>query len=158
MNKLNETDKAYIAGFFDGEGCISISKYQREGRNKTPVYSLQVVIAQKGVDVLHDLQFLTGVGALHERHKYHPGTYEWRLSPNDALDFLTEILPYLRGKHQEALIAIEYQNKQGNKNHKGKGYIVPVELVQEKDSYYLKLQELKGTSSIKRGRPRKKIS
>jgi hypothetical protein len=97
---------------------------------------------------------VTGIGTLHERYKYHPGTYEWRISPNEALDFLTEILPYLYGKQQEALIAIEYQSKQGTKNHKGRGYIVPDNLVQEKEAYYLKLQELKGTSSKGRGRPK----
>jgi hypothetical protein len=154
MNKLTETEKAYIAGFFDGEGCVSISKYKREGANRTPSYTLQVVIAQKGIAILNGLYAITGIGVIHERYKYHPGTYEWRLNPKDAVDFLTEILPYLRGKYQEAMIAIEYQSKQGTKNHKGRGYVVPQALIDEKESYYKKLQEMKGTSSIKRGRPK----
>ncbi len=156
MNDLTEVQKAYIAGFFDGEGCISISKYQGKN-NRTPVYSLQVVIVQKGIDALFEMYELVGVGSFHERKKYHVGTYEWRIPPIDAADFLKEILPYLKSKKQEAEIAIEYQSKQGHKNSTGKGYTVPQNLIDEKEAYYLQLQKLKGTSAIKRGRPKPEI-
>jgi hypothetical protein len=154
MNKLTEFEKAYIAGFFDGEGCISISKYQGKN-NRTPVYFLQVVIVQKGIDTLLELQQSTGIGSLHDRAKYSAGTYEWRIPGRAAADFLAVILPYLRNKKEEAEIAIEYQSKQGHKGSTGRGYTVPQELIDEKESYYLRLQNLKGKSGKggKRGRP-----
>lgn len=155
MNKLTEIDKAYIAGFFDGEGCISISKYQGPN-NRTPVYFLQVVLVQKGISPLFELRELVGVGTIHDRTKYSKGVYEWRLPARDAAEFLVAILPYLRNKREQAEIAIEYQSKQGHKISGGRGWTVPQELIDEKETYYKKLQELKGKSgaSGKRGRPK----
>jgi intein-encoded DNA endonuclease-like protein len=152
MNELTETEKAYIAGFFDGEGCISISKHQGKN-NRTPVYCLNTILAQKGIDILAYILETTGVGSLNERKKYYPGTYELRISPLESVDLLKAILPYLKGKKHEAEIAIEYQSQQSHKNSGGKGWIVPQEMVDKKESYYLKLQQLKGTSG-KRGRPK----
>jgi len=152
MEILTEIDKAYIAGFFDGEGCISISKYQGKN-NRTPVYSLQVVIVQKGIDTLAALYNLTKIGTIHSRDKYHPDTYEWHIPRLDAVDFLTAILPYLRNKKMEAEVAIEYQEKQGRQHFTGLGYTVSPEHIAEKEMYYQKLHKLKGTSSIGRGRP-----
>jgi hypothetical protein len=34
MNNLTETQKGYIAGFIDGEGCINVYKrYESKGNN-----------------------------------------------------------------------------------------------------------------------------
>ncbi len=156
MNQLTETEKAYIAGFFDGEGCVSISKYQGKN-NRTPVYSLQVVLAQKGIEPLFELQELTGAGTIHDRTKYHKGTYEWRMNARDANDFLIAIVSYLKCKRKQVELAIEYQSQQGHKKSGGKGWVVPQEMIDKKESYYLKLRELKGTSSIGRGRPKKRV-
>lgn len=146
MNIITETEKAYIAGFMDGEGCISIGKYQGK-HNRTPVYQLQLVISQK-VDVLRDLCRIAGVGSVClNNHKEGRKYQQWRMSPHDAVDFLKAILPYLRVKRQEAEIAIEFQEKQGNKNFVGLGYTTPQHLIDEKESYYQALRSLKGDSA-----------
>lgn len=49
---MNETELAYLAGFFDGEGCIVISKAKYEQVNKRKpskfhiLYQLRVSITQ----------------------------------------------------------------------------------------------------------------
>jgi hypothetical protein len=156
MKELSETNKAYLAGFIDGEGCIHISKWQGKN-NRTPVYCLNVVISQKGAKskfLLSALRDLTGgIGSIHEESA-DPSMQAWRINPNDAVDLLKAVLPYLILRKEEAEIAIEYQWKQGHKNSTGKGYVVPPEIVAEKEAFYQRLHALKGTSGL-RGRPKK---
>ena len=152
MNKLTEPDKAYLAGFFDGEGCISISKFQGKN-NRTPVYQLQVAVSQKS-NVLVDLCQMSGLGTIF--HNPIQGVYQWRLSPREGAELLEAIYPYLRNKSVEAQIAIEYQSRQGHKNSGGKGWTVPQELIDEKESYYQRLREIKGKSGANGGRGRKR--
>jgi intein/homing endonuclease len=158
MNELTETQKAYLAGFFDGEGCVSIGKYQGK-HNRTPVYQLMIVIAQKVV-MLPELCKMTGVGSVHAKRDKNGQVYQqWRMSPRDGVDFLKAILPYLKNKQMEARIAIEFQSKQGHKNNTvGIGWIVPKELIAEKERYYQTLRSLKGTSGGNggRGAPKKR--
>lgn len=156
MNDLTEIQKAYIAGFFDGEGCVTILKAPPSGKSRTAVYSLTVIISQNGDIPIVELVELTGVGSIHE-HTQSPGAYNWQIRSKEARDFLVAILPYLKSKKEQAEIAIEYQNKQTHKNSTGRGYTVPQNLIDEKEAYYLQLQNLKGISGKlgRRGRPRK---
>jgi LAGLIDADG endonuclease len=154
MNELTEIQKAYIAGFFDGEGCISILKHFAGGKHKSSTYALTVILSQNGTIPLFEMLELTGVGSIHEKTQ-NPGSYNWQIRSIDASDFLKLILPYLKCKKEQAEVAIEFQGKQGHKNSTGRGYTVPLELSQEKETYYLKLQTMKGTSSKGRGRPKK---
>ena len=154
MNILTEAEKAYLAGFFDGEGCISIGKYQGKN-NRTPVYQLMVVVSQK--EDLSELCRLAGVGSVVvNNHRHGWVYYSWRMSPHDGAEFLATILPYLRNKAQEAEIAIEYQSRQGHKTSTGRGYIVPQHLIDEKERYYQTLRTLKGRSGGMGGRGRQK--
>jgi hypothetical protein len=157
MNDLTETQKAYLAGFFDGEGCVSISKFQGVN-NRTPVYQLQIVIAQKVV-MLPELCEMTGVGSVHAKKDKNGSVYQqWRMSPHEGCDFLKAILPYLKNKQMEARVAIEFQSKQGHKNNtQGRGWTVPPELIAEKERYYQTLRTMKGRSGAGggRGAPRK---
>ncbi len=152
MNILTETQKAYIAGFFDGEGCVSIGKYQGK-KNRTPTYQLMVVISQKD-DVLHELRDMVGIGSVcgnnHTKGRYYN---QWRMSPKDGVKFLEMILPYLRYKANQAELAIEFQSKQGHKLGAGIGYTVPQHLIDEKERYYQSMKDFKGNGS--RGRPKK---
>lgn len=158
MNELTETQKAYLAGFFDGEGCISISKFQGKN-NRTPVYQLHVVIAQK-ISILPELCELAGVGSVHEKHDPNGTIYQqWRMSPHEGAAFLEAILPYLRLKGPEAELAIEYQSKQGHKHNTiGRGWTVPQNMIDEKERYYQALRAMKGRSGGNggRGKPRRK--
>jgi hypothetical protein len=159
MNELTETQKAYLAGFFDGEGCVSLSKFQGPN-NRTPVYQLHVVIAQKVV-VLPELCELAGVGSVHVKNDRNGTVYQqWRMSPHEGCDFLKAILPYLKVKAEEARIAIEFQAKQGHKNGvtTGKGWTVPQDMIDEKERYFQALRKIKGRAGGEggRGAPRKR--
>jgi hypothetical protein len=161
MNELTEVQKAYIAGFFDGEGCISISKYQGKN-NITPAYTLKVVIGQKGDQPLFEFMEITGLGKIHKHKKQSCSGdfYQWHLCPADAKELLMAMLPYLRNKKREAQIAVEFVQKfnrasQTRGEGKGRGYSIPKCIVEQKERYRLALHELKGSSGEGRGAPRK---
>ena len=109
MDIIVETDLAYTAGFFDGEGCIRI--YSDKKRNR---YKLICSIGQKRLDILEWIQRCFG-GSIYES-KSRVTYYQWTIVAQQASAFIQEILPYLRLKVDEARLAIEFQStrkKQG---------------------------------------------
>ncbi len=109
----------YIAGFFDGEGCIGIY-YSSAGRRrkdgtKSAVYRLSVSLGQTDPAVIRHLkdQF-GGTVSFYERSKKNPNRLDawyWYITSKRAGDFLRAIEPYVIGKRQQLLLALEFQNQ-----------------------------------------------
>jgi hypothetical protein len=95
---MRETDKAYAAGFFDGEGHISYPKSSK-------AHHLQVVVAQVDRAPLDWLQLYFG-GRVRFYHNARAGIHRWTLSTSQAASFLEAVLPYLIVKHNEAVGAL----------------------------------------------------
>ena len=145
MNNITEAEKAYLAGFTDGEGCINISKYQGK-HNRTPVYNLTFTITQKNLSTLEHLCSLTGLGHIYKltySQNAMANMWQWKISCRETIVLLKQIFPYLRNKSMEAELAIEFQEQQGHRNSNGKGYPATAEQVASKEHYYLRLRELK---------------
>lgn len=101
---MKKTDLAYMAGFFDGEGWITISEKD-----------LRCGVAQANEWIINLFKFRFG-GRIYTRdpknHKGHLGKrfiWDWRIDSRQAALFLEAIKPYLILKLAEAQIAIEYQ-------------------------------------------------
>lgn len=108
---------AYSAGLFDGEGYISIlrttgakqlaAKRKRNiwheltvGMNiTTPEATLWFAERWGGTNLLHPTIYPN-------RKRIHM----WRISQVMARDFLKDLLPYLKIKREEAVLAIEFQS------------------------------------------------
>lgn len=97
-----ETDLAYIAGLFDGEGHISL----------VPVVygrmALRVGITNTDVGVI---QWLKGFGG-QARDKDNDGRdrtcYVWQITARrESVELLTALLPYLRIKRGKAVLALQ---------------------------------------------------
>lgn len=145
MNELSEITKAYIAGFFDGEGCISILKTKANGRNRSPRYTLVAVMVQKSDIPMGELYEEIGLGSIHMQRSNRTDNsylYHWQISSQGAATFLKCILPYLRSKKREAEIAIEFQatQKQGGNNGRHR---LPPEVLEQREHYYQLLHSLK---------------
>ena len=87
MNKLRPTERAYIAGFFDGEGCITFRK-DSLGRPR-------ISMSQKKPDVLWKIQQLLGYG--HVRAYTTSGGGSYRLDISSAAtceDFVSQVIKY----------------------------------------------------------------
>ena len=109
---MNESDLAYLAGFFDGEGSVSISENGKPSpRALSPNHTLQVAIGNTDITVLKQIQqhfggYLTTRCPSKPRHKT---VYQWSLRSTGAADFLKAIRPYLKMKCKQADIAIAFQ-------------------------------------------------
>ena len=103
----------YAAGFFDGEGCVNCSS----NRNNSFV---RILVVNTNIDVLKAFQAVWGgdINANYRQKSHWKQAYTWRLQHKSATDFLTEILPFLIVKRQQAEAAIAFNNLrpgQGNK-------------------------------------------
>ena len=100
---IAETDKAYIAGLFDGEGCVSYKQYmrKRKGQKKAyPTWQIRLEIAMTDESLLICLHEVLGVGTVGPR-KVKPGRkkqWRWRCSHRDAYYVSLLIWPWSHTK------------------------------------------------------------
>jgi len=103
---INE-DLAYAAGFFDGEGHIRIQRHSTRGS-----YMLSISAVQATKTPLPLLQQLFG-GLIKRRVLPYKGEtrvlFEWRTSSQSAQRALEAMLPYLRVKLDEAMVALDFR-------------------------------------------------
>ena len=87
-----DTELAYAAGLFDGEGSISLVR-QKTNRSHSP----QVSVASNDREVLDWFQkrFGGSIVTKQPRQATHSVSYDWRLTDRRALTFLQLIRPYL---------------------------------------------------------------
>lgn len=87
----------YIAGFFDGEGCVSIGTRGQ----------CQVSITQKNPEVLYMIQEIHG-GAVGCKERKFNNCYAWRqVSKEGVGKFLESILPHSVVKRKEIELGLE---------------------------------------------------
>ena len=89
---MADTELAYAAGLFDGEGSISLVR-QKNNRSHSP----QVAVASNDCEVLLWLQkrFGGSIVTKQPRKSTHSVSYDWRLTDRRALAFLQMVRPYL---------------------------------------------------------------
>ncbi len=126
---LTETEKAYLAGLFDGDGCVVIAKMKLPGR-PNPAYCLTVQYAQKESSILDRWQKRLGMGAVY--HKRKAGTCEWTMNGTDAETFLRLILPYLDLKRAEAEIGLRFRKTQHGRSS---CHVVPRPIIELREHY-----------------------
>ena len=91
----------YLAGFFDGEGCIHIATVKSR-------CSLRAQVGNNRVDVLNIFKDIFG-GTIHAPKGYNFS--EWRITGTGVEGFLEAMLPYLILKKEEAELGLEYRSK-----------------------------------------------
>jgi hypothetical protein len=109
-------DLQYIAGFFDGEGSICITK-SSSGRPKAGRYELKVSMVNTNRDVLLWIQAALGVGRIVVFKK--PNVVKPVMSTRtcycavwsgrQAEKIISLLLPYLKVKRGEAEIALKFR-------------------------------------------------
>lgn len=136
----------YIAGFFDGEGCIHVNKSKGEwNKQYRPRYSLRVTLVQKFSQCLYWIAGLFGgYIANHQRSKIG---CRWMTTDNKAGYFLEAILPYLRIKQQQARVGtafVEHKVSSGMKFRDGDW----ASIMQVRENYKSELERLKRQETI----------
>lgn len=106
---------AYLAGFFDGEGCISFHTYKYNQR-----YNNVWQISAKNVDIEPINLLIKAFGGL--LYVQEPATvnqrpcFEWRVTGLKARHALLMMLPFLTVKREQAKIAIKLLDYYRNPN------------------------------------------
>ncbi len=118
--KLTETEKAYIAGFLDADGTISLTK-QKGRRN----LKNQIGFDNTNLEVLEWIQTKLQATNVHiyvlksKPFKNQKERYMIRLSGKEQIkEILLSLIPYLIRKKTQALLLVEFI--QLNSCHKGR--------------------------------------
>jgi len=117
MNVLSPTQKAWLAGFIDGEGFIGIT-FQRKKENNfqsaTPRYHPYLVVTNNNKDSILYVQKLVGDGRVYRLTRanfpYSPA-YQYKLTKGEVLlDLLKELEPFFVVKKEQSKLLIGYLN------------------------------------------------
>jgi len=101
---MKETEKAYIAGFIDGEGCITVYKSES-------CIDSKLLIGNTNKEVIEKIRSIVGFGRIYQKKPYqhplyHKLLYSLEYSSRQAKEVLEEVLPYLIAKHKQAVLFI----------------------------------------------------
>jgi hypothetical protein len=99
MDITREQRVIWAAGFFDGEGCISIHEYSQGTQ-------LRLIVAQKDPAPILVWKEIFPEGNIHATNG---GKYcKWQLTGHKCVPVLNELLPYLINKKPQAEIAVRW--------------------------------------------------
>lgn len=103
-----ETDLAYLAGFIDGEGSITIFSSQARGRRRD---NLRFDIYNTDETVLLWIMQVFGgrVHTIPRSRRDWKQEHVWTAGPRQAACILTACLPYLKLKKRQAELFIQHQ-------------------------------------------------
>lgn len=140
--------RQYIAGFFDGEGCINLA----QGKVGHRVPYLRVEISNTRCEVLRALQQEYGGSLMVKKRTLSTlpnakTAYRWMLTTAKAEVFIASIFSFLVLKKEQARLALEFQSWLKTRSYEQRIYRVRVE-----DST-TKYARVKGTRTIKFSRP-----
>ena len=103
----NETEKAWAAGFYDGEGNFRCASYRRKGYNHVQT-ALRLTVQQLEREPLDRFCAAVGVGKVYgpysgkgHRNEY----YQYAIAQRDAVDALNVLWPYLSEPKKEQVLA-----------------------------------------------------
>lgn len=111
MNKYNAM-LAWFAGFFDGEGSISIIENETSKSGYRHWFSLVISVTNTYLPALEKVRDWWDVGAIALKGDGAGNQklrWRWIVPANKALIVLEETLPYLSVKHKQARLAIAFQ-------------------------------------------------
>lgn len=111
---LSETDKAWMAGFLDGDGSIYIGRQVRKNR-PSPAYRVYVLVSNTNREVIEFFRDAYGgrLYNVHERRKDKRGkkwadAWDWNCPQAQAHKILEDVLPYLKLKRPRAEVCLEF--------------------------------------------------
>ena len=114
--QVTQTDMAYLAGIWDGEGSIGINKYKNPRFNGTPKNAVHLTMSNTDVAIINevtrimDIMKINGHIALRERG-FTP-CYQIDIRRLDSCKILLEnIIQYLKGKKELAILVLRYIDK-----------------------------------------------
>jgi len=143
MNQLTETEKAYLAGFFDGDGCVNIAIRQSKC-HATPSHYLQVIFSQCNEEFLTRWRNKVDIGSIHKNTRLTnlhatKELWHWRVYDRQAEAILLMMRDYLDIKQKQADIALKFMQTKG----KGGPHATPTGILRLREHYKQQLHRAK---------------
>jgi len=115
MNKIKQTDYAYLSGYLDGDGCFYIGKFLPKGRI-TYKFPASIIISSINNDVLQEFKCMFGGSICSKKHiiKGHKQLHSLSIKKNESKILINNIIEYLVEKKQEALLMLSFINSNSN--------------------------------------------
>lgn len=140
---MKDTELAYIAGLFDGDGCVCILK---EKQGKYRLLRIEASIQNTDLDVIEYLKSCFGGRVWHRKLPSGKTFGAWALSCRKAVEFLEKIGPFLRIKKDRAILATKIYSitsleKRGTRRN-GKGQFQKIS-EEERNRVNVLAQEIK---------------
>jgi len=105
-------DVAYIAGFFDGEGCVRIKQANQGGNS----YYVWVAITNSHKPTLDYIASIFGGKVRRAEKKVNKWVYHYLITASEAVDMLKTIRCFVREKRKQVDLAISFHEKKGTMN------------------------------------------
>lgn len=143
-------DWIWLAGLFDGEGCISIVRMGPSERGKNNRHQLKLtvsMICEKTVKKFHEIVGTGRVVRTSRKGKNCRDQWVWQVESKKARNILERLKPYCLTKNEQLLLGIEFYDKFFEKEGYGRER-VPKEIIKERDDYYWKMRGLKWGEEI----------
>jgi hypothetical protein len=138
--RLTKSDRAYLAGIFDGEGCVGY--YKRRGSRTKYSYVSMVLITQSDFRLMLWLEEKIGFGSVTSRAGKKHFEYHWQDNKkSDVVEFLEAIEPYLLLKREQARVLLKHLAAEGTEPFK-KGSVTP-DVLAKREEVYTELRRLK---------------
>lgn len=138
-----ENKLSYLAGFFDGEGSISILKRTKGEWNVS--HFIRVSIGQKDGETLDWVKDNFGGNVYLVKRD---GSFIWAISDYKAYEFCRLISPYLRYKKPQADLAIKFYEERilnSRRNTKHQHASLTTEELALREEMFLEMKSLKKT-------------
>ncbi len=112
MYTQEDLHKQQLASFIDGEGCIRLSKrtYTTTSGDVKNYFYPNVTIGMKHKKTIEHIHNIANIGEIYE----HNGMYIWHVHNKDIKNFLTELLPFLLTKKDQAETVLDYFKENAN--------------------------------------------
>lgn len=149
LNHLSETDKAWLAGFVDGEGYIGIVRTKKKAnqtQSDSLLYHPWIIITNTNLNIVEYI--LTVVSAQKRaslrRTEGQKASYQIKISKfENVIELLEYLLPYLRLKVEQAKLVIQFCNlRMDAKIITGRGSRGNSSFGEIEEKIYLQLREL----------------
>jgi hypothetical protein len=133
-----KTDIAWAAGFFDGEGHISVRKQKTKSHKRGICHTLIITADQLDLSPLLKLRKIFG-GKVTTYTSFGSGKKVgvWRLRQNEMKTFLHSVLPFITTKKKECILGLQFLTtvKSANK--------ISNSIFTRREKLYKKLREVK---------------
>jgi len=113
--KIGKVNLAYLAGFFDADGCVAVGEYTDDKKNR---FYCAATVGQISREILNSYCSIFG-GAVNrqtwtiEKNPQRRTNYSWRAAGKSGEMFFKTILPYLRQKQKQVYLALEFRKTIG---------------------------------------------